>query len=97
MVTYITLGKFTDQGIRTIKDTTKRADMVKELGAKFGVKMTQIYWTNGAYDLLAVFEAQDDAAIAAFGYMVSAAGNVRFESMKAFNRDEMTQILSKLP
>ena len=31
MATYIVLTSFTDQGIRTIKDTTKRAEIYKEI------------------------------------------------------------------
>lgn len=97
MVTYITLAKFTDQGIRTIKDTTKRADMAKEMAGKFGVKMTNIFWTTGEYDLITISEAADDESITAFGLMLSSAGNIRFETLKAFNREEMNRILSKIP
>lgn len=97
MVTYITLAKFTDQGIRTIKDTTKRADMAKEMAGKFGVKMTNIFWTNGEYDLVTICDAADDESMAAFGLTLSSAGNVRLESLKAFNREEMGRILSKIP
>ena len=66
MLTYIVLGSFTDQGLRTIKDTTKRADAAKEMAARFGVKM-EIYWTQGQYDLVTICEADDEAAISAFG------------------------------
>lgn len=97
MVTYITLAKFTDQGMKTIKDTTKRADLAKEIAGKFGVKLSNIFWTLGEYDLVTISEAADDASIAAFGYALSSAGNVRFQAMKAFSREEMNGILSKLP
>ena len=51
MLSYIVLGSFTDQGIRSVKDTTKRADAAKEAAKRFGVKMNDIYWTQGQYDL----------------------------------------------
>ena len=37
------------------------------LGAakKFGVKASEIYWTLGAYDVVAIFEAPDDHSITA--------------------------------
>ena len=69
MLTYIVLGSFTDQGLRTIKDTTKRADAAKEAAARFGVKM-EIHWTQGQYDLVTICEADDEAAIAAFGLAI---------------------------
>ena len=97
MLTYIVLGSFTDQGLRTIKDTTKRADAAKEIAARFGVKMREIYWTQGQYDLVTICEADDEAAISAFGLAIGGAGNVRFQTLRAFTKDEMNGILAKLP
>ena len=97
MATYIGLATFTDQGLRTAKDTVKRADAARELGAKLGVQMTDIHWTLGKYDLVAEFDARDDAAMVAFALAIGAAGNVRFQSMRALNRDEMAQAIQKMP
>lgn len=97
MLNYVVLASFTEQGLRNIKDTTKRADMVKETAGKFGVKMREIYWTQGQYDLVTLCEAKDEASISAFGLAVSSAGNVRFQTLRAFSRDEMNGILAKLP
>jgi|SRR6478735_3652713 uncharacterized protein with GYD domain len=97
MATYIGLATFTDQGLRTAKDTVKRADAVRELGSRFGVEMKDIHWTLGAFDIVAEFDARDDAAMVAYALAIGAAGNVRFQSMRALNRDEMAQVLQKLP
>ena len=96
MATYIALANFTDQGVRTIKESTKRADAVKALGTKFGVNMTNIFWTLGKYDLVTICEAESDAAIAAFGLAIGAAGNVRLQTLRAFTKGEMDGIISKL-
>ncbi|MEY4883641.1 MAG: hypothetical protein RIS34_1495 [Pseudomonadota bacterium] len=96
MATYIALSTFTDQGIRTIKDSTKRADAVKEAAKRFGANMTQIYWTLGQYDLVAVIEAPDDTAATAFALAIGAAGNVRMQTLRAFNKEEMNGILTKM-
>ncbi|HQQ69808.1 MAG TPA: GYD domain-containing protein [Alicycliphilus sp.] len=96
MATYIALCNFTDQGVRTVKDTVKRADAVKEAAAKFGAAMPQIHWTLGPYDLVAVIEAADDASATAFGLAIASAGNIRMQTLRAFSRDEMTGILAKL-
>ncbi|MEO6352865.1 MAG: GYD domain-containing protein [Burkholderiaceae bacterium] len=96
MVTYIALVNFTDQGIASIKETTKRADAVKEMGKKFGVNMREIFWTLGKYDLVTISEAADEASITAFGLAIGAAGNVRLQSLRAFNKEEMNQILAKI-
>ena len=97
MLSYIVLASFTDQGVRNIKETTKRADAAKEVAGRFGVKMKEIYWTQGQYDLVTLCEGENEAAMAAFGLALSSAGNIRFQTLRAFTRDEMNGILSKLP
>ena len=96
MGTYIALSSFTDQGIRSVKDTTKRADAVKEAAKKFGANMPQIYWTLGRYDLVAIIEAPDDESATAFALAIGAAGNVRTQTLRAFTKDEMNGILGKM-
>ena len=96
MATFVALGNFTDQGIRNVKDTVKRADAVKEAAQKAGITMKDIMWTLGSYDMVVIFEAPDDASITAFALAVGAAGNVRTQTLRAFNRNEMTAILAKL-
>lgn len=96
MVTFISLCTFTDQGIRTVKESTKRADMVMESASKFGCKMTHLYWTQGQYDVISIIEASDDASATAFGLAIASAGNVRMQTLRAFNRNEMNSILGKL-
>lgn len=96
MATYIALSSFTDQGIRNVKETTKRADAVKEAGRKLGVEMKEIYWTLGQYDLVVVLEASDEKAATALALSIGAAGNVRTQTMLAFSRDEMNTILGKM-
>ena len=97
MATYVVLGTFTEQGIRSVKETTKRADLVRESAGRFGVKMREIYWTQGQYDLVTLCEADDETAISAFGLAVASAGNVRFQTLRALTRDEMNAVLQKLP
>jgi uncharacterized protein with GYD domain len=96
MPTYIVLSNFTDQGIRSVKDTTKRADAVKAAAKKFGASMNQIYWTLGQYDLVAIVEAPDDESATAFSLAIGAAGNVRGQTLRAFAKDEMDGILGRL-
>ena len=96
MATYIVLSSFTDQGIRNVKDTTKRADAVQELASKFGATAKAFYWTLGKYDVVVVMEAPDDASATALGLAIGSAGNVRTETLRAFSREEMDQVLRRL-
>jgi uncharacterized protein with GYD domain len=96
MATYIVLSNFTDQGIRNIRDTTTRADAMREMAKKFGVNVRDIYWTLGEYDVVTVFEAADEASITALSLAIGQAGNVRTQMLRAFNKDEMKEVLAKL-
>ena len=96
MATYIMLGNFTDQGIRNVKDTTKRADAVKEAAKKYGTTMKEIFWTMGQYDMVVTLEAPDDASVSAFALAVGAAGNIRGQTLRAYSKDEMNAVLKKI-
>jgi uncharacterized protein with GYD domain len=96
MATYIVLTNFTDQGIRNVKDSTKRADAVRDLAKKFGVTAKEFFWTLGSYDIVAIYDAPDDASMTAFGLAIGAAGNVRTQTMRAFSREEMNGVLAKV-
>lgn len=67
MATYIVLGQFTDQGIRNVADTSKRADAAKELAKKVGAKVRDLFWTIGRYDVALILEAPDDETMTVFG------------------------------
>ena len=96
MATYIALSNFTDQGIRSAKDTTKRFEAVKEMGKKFGVSVKDIYWTIGSYDLVGIFDAPDDASFTAFALTIGMGGNIRTQTLRGFSKDEMNGVLARL-
>ena len=97
MITYIGLLNFTDKGVQSVKDSTKRAAAAKEAATKFGVNMREIYWTLGEYDLVCVLEADDEASLTAFNLAIAMQGNVRSRSLRAFSASEMQTVLAKLP
>jgi uncharacterized protein with GYD domain len=96
MPTYIVLGQFTEQGIRNVKDTSKRADAAKQLAKKLGAKVLDLYWTIGRYDVALILEAPDDETMVAFGLNSGKLGNVRTETLRAFTQAEINQILSRV-
>jgi uncharacterized protein with GYD domain len=96
MPTYILLGNFTDQGIRNVKDTTKRAEAVRALAKKAKVTVKDMYWTMGRYDVVAILDAPDEATVASLGLSIGAAGNVRMQTLRAFTEAEIGPILGKV-
>ena len=97
MATYIGLVKLTDQGIRNVKDTTKRAKSFREMAEKAGVKVREILWTMGRYDLVLVVDAPNDETMSRLTLGLGMMGNVKTETLKAFSAQEMDQILKGLP
>ena len=96
MSTYIVLANYTEQGIRSIKDTTKRADAFKEMAKSSGVTVKDLYWTLGHFDIVATVEAADDMMVTALGLTLGKSGNVRTQTLRAFSPAEMASILSKV-
>lgn len=96
MVTYVVLANFTDQGIRNVKDSPKRADAFKEMAKTFGVTVKELVWTQGRYDIVTIVEAPDEPSAMSLSLSLSALGNVRTETLRAFPAAEMTKIVGKM-
>ncbi len=96
MVTYVVLGSFTDQGVRNVKDSPKRADAFKAMAKTFGVTVKEIVWTQGRYDIVTILEAPDETAAMSLSLTLSALGNVRTETLRAFSATDMTEIVGKM-
>lgn len=56
MPTYVILGQFTDQGIRTISEGPKRREAARERIEQLGGRLLSVYNTLGAYDLVLTVE-----------------------------------------
>jgi uncharacterized protein with GYD domain len=96
MATYITLTKWTDQGVRNAKDTVQRAAAFGADLERHGGKLLSIYWTQGQYDMVATFEAPDAQTAMAALLSVAGSGNIRTETLPAFSEGEMTYVLQKV-
>jgi uncharacterized protein with GYD domain len=97
MATYVVLAQFTDQGIRTVKNSAQRASQAAEAAKAFGCEMKQIYWTLGQYDIVTVIDAPDEQAFMAFGLALGSQGNIRTQTLRALSKDEFSAIVGKLP
>ncbi len=96
MATFITTIKFTQQGVKGIDDSTKRAAALKAAAKKQGAKVTNVYWTLGEYDGLLILEAPDDETATSVLLHLAAAGNVHTTTCRAFTAAEMDKIVAKV-
>ena len=97
MPIYISLMKFTDQGIKDIKEAPMRAEqLVKGLEA-MGGKLLGLYFTMGEYDYVGIADAPSDEVALTFLMAMGKAGNVKTTTLKAFKLEELKAIVNKLP
>lgn len=94
MATYIMLANWTDQGVRTIGDSSRRWDAAKKMLQDMGGKVRDFYMTMGEYDLILLYEAPDDAVAARFTLMLGKLGNVRTKTLKAFPEQAYREIVN---
>jgi len=96
MPTYISLLRFTQKGVETIKDGPKRLDAAKERFRKAGAELKAFYLVTGQYDAVAISEAPDDATVAKLALGNASMGFVRTETLRAFTEDEYRKIAGSL-
>src|SRR5438270_4773191 len=97
MATYISLLKWTEQGIKNVKETVKRVRQAQQAVEKAGGRIVDVYYTQGEYDLVAVYEWKDDETANAWFLSLASTGNVRGRTMRAYSPEEMERIISKMP
>ncbi len=82
--------------MRQVKDSPKRLDTAKSALREMGGQFKSVHMTMGDYDLVAVYEAPDDAVAARFTLMLGMLGNVRTKTLKAFPEEAYRQIINSL-
>jgi uncharacterized protein with GYD domain len=97
MPVYVSMLRFTQQGVEAVKDQASRMDRIKEAYRAAGGELIAYYATMGRYDGIAIFRMKDDSAAAAFCLAIMSKGNVRSETMRAFEESEYREILGNLP
>jgi uncharacterized protein with GYD domain len=94
MATFITTIQFTPQGITSIQETCKRAAAFKAAAKKMGGKVTDVFWTSGAFDGVLIFEAADEETAAALMLYLGSQGFVKTQTTRAFTAAEMEKVLA---
>ena len=96
MPTYITLYRWTQQGVQNVKESPSRVDAARSALREIGAELKAIYLTMGQYDFVAVWEAPDDETAARATLGLASQGNVRSETLRAFGEDEYRKIIGGL-
>jgi uncharacterized protein with GYD domain len=94
MPTYLSLMRWTKEGLEKIKESPSRLDAGKKVVEAAGGKIVSFYMLMGEYDMAIVVEAPDDATLARINLSLAARGGVRTETLRAFTEDEYRKIIS---
>ena len=97
MPAYMSLSKFTDQGIRNVKDTVNRAKVARQAVEAAGGKVIGIWWVVGQYDIVQIVEMPDAEAGVRLALATGMQGNIRTETHQIFSEEEMERIVQGLP
>jgi uncharacterized protein with GYD domain len=97
MPTFILSLNWTEQGIKSVKDSPKRANAARELGKKLGVEIKQVFLTSGDSDLLLIVDTASGDNIAKFALALGTQGNVRTKTARAWTEAEFQKFLAELP
>lgn len=93
---YVTLVRYTHQGISKIKESPSRLDAAKKAAEGEGGKIHAWYLTLGQYDAVLISEFPSDEACAKFALSAAALGNISTETLKAFSESEYRKIIGSL-
>lgn len=96
MASYVLLVKLTDKGAADVVNIPTRIDQSLRIWREVGGKELTVWLTMGTYDYCCIGEAPDDETVVRFLFRLTQRGNVRTETMKAFSREQVAQLLAAL-
>jgi len=96
MPTYIILANFTQQGIERIKESPNRLEAAKKAFKAMRAELKDFYLVMGRYDMVVIAEGPDDETVAKLALSIGAQGNIRTETLRAFEEGEYRKIIAAL-
>lgn len=95
MARYVSLLRFTPQGVRNIKKSPARAAAFRKAAEKAGVKVEAQFWTTGAYDGVLILSAASETMVLSVIAALAASGNVSTQSLQVFDAKEFKAIVGR--
>jgi uncharacterized protein with GYD domain len=96
MPTYLVLMKLTEHGVRNILNAPSRIEEAIRAFEAVGGRVTSFYAVMGEYDFVSIVEGSSDEIVMTFSLGLSAAGNIRTTSLKAFSKEQFDKAVRQL-
>ena len=95
MAKYVSLLRFTPQGVRNLKQSPARAAAFRKAVEKAGVKVEAQLWTAGKCDGILILSAPNEPKALNAIAKLAGSGNVSTQTMQAFDAKEFAAIVGK--
>ncbi len=93
---YVTLMRWTSQGVAGLPGWRERVEEGEQTIAEAGGKLVGVYVTLGRYDVVEIFEAPDDDVAVEILMKLQRYGAEHTETLRGFTREEAEGIVRKL-
>jgi uncharacterized protein with GYD domain len=89
---YVVLANWTEQGVRTVKDSPARGEAFRKAVTAEGGKVLSFLFTMGPYDIVAALELPSDEAANRLALQTARLGNVRTTTLKGWDATEFARL-----
>jgi uncharacterized protein with GYD domain len=96
MPQYISLMRWTSQGMAGLPAWRERVEEGQRIIEQAGGSLIGVYVTLGRYDVVEIFEAPDDDKAAEILMRLQRHGAEHTETLRAFTREEAEEIIRRL-
>jgi uncharacterized protein with GYD domain len=96
MPIYVVLGNFTQKRIETIKNLPEGIKDATKVFKSFGVKIKELVFTLGRYDVVAIFEAPNEEAVTKALLSWGSQGLLRTETLTGFTPEKMVELVKEI-
>ena len=97
MVRNILLMKLTEQGAKDVKGAPQRIEQALKAYEQIGGKLLGFYAVTGEYDYIAIGEVPSDEVGMTFVMGLTALGNVKVNTCRAYTQEEFAAMVGRLP
>ena len=92
MPTYVTLWKYTKEGLVDMKNTPERYETVKKIVADAGGELLSTYGLVGEYDVMTIMNMPDEKVLSLAILKICSKGRVSCKTMTALSIDDFLKI-----
>lgn len=96
MPIYAVLGNFTQKRIETIKNLPEGIKESKKVFESFGVKIIELVFTLGRYDVVGIVEAPNEEAVTKALLSWGSKGLLRTETLTGFTPEKMIELVKEI-